>query len=341
MVTGSGPGPGFYLRWSWRDLRSHWVAVAAIALVLAIGTGVYAGLSSTSTWRRASNDASFAATNMHDLRVATNPGTFVDEGDLADLVASIPSADRVALVTERLVVPSQIDVATDDGDQLVNANIVGGTLGPEAVDRVWVRDGTVPSPGSGDAVLEIKFADYHGLDVSGSLRVAGAVDLDWTGRGVAPEDFYVTGPQGTVMAEADLANLYLHLDDGQALAGMPGQVNEVVLTLVDGSDRDAVAAELVDAAAALPGTSATVTDRDEAEAYRVLYEDIDNDQQTFTALAVLILFAAALAAFNLISRIVEAQRRELGSTRPVSRVTLRTDRRDPSGGPESGGADRH
>jgi putative ABC transport system permease protein len=55
-----------------------------------------------------------------------------------------------------------------------------------------------------------------------------------------------------------------------------------------------------------------VTDRDEAEAYRILYEDIDNDQQVFTALAVLILFAAALAAFNLISRIVEAQRRELG-----------------------------
>ena len=59
----------WWLRWSWRDLRSHWIAVTAIALVLAIGTGVYAGLGSTAEWRRQSNDASFAALAMHDLRV--------------------------------------------------------------------------------------------------------------------------------------------------------------------------------------------------------------------------------------------------------------------------------
>ena len=35
------------LRWSWRDLRSHWAKVVAIALVIAIGTGGYAGLTST------------------------------------------------------------------------------------------------------------------------------------------------------------------------------------------------------------------------------------------------------------------------------------------------------
>jgi putative ABC transport system permease protein len=44
----------------------------------------------------------------------------------------------------------------------------------------------------------------------------------------------------------------------------------------------------------------------------VLYEDIDNDQRFWNALSALVLFAAALAAFNLINRIVEAQRREIG-----------------------------
>jgi energy-coupling factor transporter ATP-binding protein EcfA2 len=64
MVTAERPSSrwlGWWLRWSWRDFRAHWIAVVAIALVLAIGTGVYAGLGSTAEWRRQSNDASFAA----------------------------------------------------------------------------------------------------------------------------------------------------------------------------------------------------------------------------------------------------------------------------------------
>ena len=44
----------------------------------------------------------------------------------------------------------------------------------------------------------------------------------------------------------------------------------------------------------------------------MLYDDIDNDQKFFTIFALLILAGAAFAAFNLIGRIVEAQRREIG-----------------------------
>ncbi len=48
-----------WLRWSLRDLRARWVQVCAIAFIIAIGTGLYAGLSSTSQWRRVSYDASY------------------------------------------------------------------------------------------------------------------------------------------------------------------------------------------------------------------------------------------------------------------------------------------
>ncbi|NIR40899.1 MAG: ABC transporter permease, partial [Actinobacteria bacterium] len=95
---------GMFLRWSGRDLRRHWVAVVAIGLVLGIGTGVFAGLGSTATWRRQSNDESFAATGIHDLRVALSPGTFTGEGSLRDLLDGIPSAGAVTAAAERLVV---------------------------------------------------------------------------------------------------------------------------------------------------------------------------------------------------------------------------------------------
>ena len=309
----SGVPPWFWVRWSLRDLRAHWVAVAAIAVVISIGTGVYAGLSSTSTWRRLSNDASFAAANVHDLRATTAQGAFVDEGALRELVRSLPSADQVAAVTERLVIDSQLEAATDDGeDVLVTARIVGGTIDPDAVDRVWVRDGTLPEPGAEAAVLEAKFADFHGLPPSGTVTLAGDRVVTYTGLGVAPEDFYVSGPEGTVMAEADLATVYLHLADAQAITGHAGAVNDVVVTVAPGGDLAAVEEDLRTAAGDVAGAGVTVSDRADVDAVRVLYEDIDNDQQFFTAFAVLVLVAAALAAFNLVNRIVEAQRREIG-----------------------------
>jgi putative ABC transport system permease protein len=310
VVTGTSPS--FWFRWSLRDLRAHWVAVAAIAVVIAIGTGVYAGLSSTSTWRRLSNDASFAAGNLHDLRVSAAPGTFVDEGTLRDLVAAIPSAGDVDAVTERLVVDGQLEADGVDGDVLVTARIVGGTLDGDAVDRVWLRDGTTPVTDTSDAVLEAKFADFHGLPGSGTVAVSGDRRIAYTGLGVAPEDFYVAGPEGTVIAEADLATLYLHLGDAQALVGRAGSVNDVVLTVRPGGDVSRVERELRGAAAGVAGAGLTVTGRDAVDAHRILYQDIDNDQQLFTAFAVLVLVAAALAAFNLVNRIVEAQRREIG-----------------------------
>lgn len=161
-------------------------------------------------------------------------------------------------------------------------------------------------------MLEAKFADYYDLPVEGTVTIAGGVGVDYTALGMAPEQFYVVSPEGSMLAHADLAHLYGSLATVQELTGRAGQVNDVVLTLIDGADRDRVAAEIDAALDALPGVGATVTTRDDADAYRVLYEDIDNDQAIFNVLSALVLVAAALAAFNLISRIVEAQRREIG-----------------------------
>ena len=307
---------GWWLRWSWRDFRSHWVAVVAIALVLAIGTGVYAGLGSTAEWRRQSNDASFAALAMHDLRVTLSPGTFVEQDALLDAIASIDGADSVSAVAERLVVDSQVDTGAMNGAEsvLVPARLVGMTFGSaRPVDEVWVRDGTAPSddPTDHSAVLEAKFADQHDLPTEGTLLVAGDRSVTYSGLGVVPEDFFYEGPQGTVFAAGELAILYLPLAAAQDISGHEGMVNDAVLVLADGADRDAIEGQLTDALSGL-GMSATVSTRDDSDAVRVLYEDIDNDQRFWNALSALVLFAAALAAFNLINRIVEAQRREIG-----------------------------
>ena len=315
MVTSEvrASSPSFrWLRWSWRDLRHNWVSVVTIALVLAIGTGVFAGLGSTGTWRRQTNDASFAALSMHDLRITLSPGTFTEEGSLIEVVSSIQNTAEVAAVVERLVVDSQVSAAGEDETILVRARIVGTDIGADAaVDAVWVRDGARPAAGDTSGVLEAKFADYYALPDSGSVEVAGGQALQYVGVGVGPEEFYISGPNGEVFAESDFAFIYLPLDAAQQLVGQPGQVNDAVLTVTDGSDIEEVAGQL-ESGLKSAGIGATVTDRDDVDAFRILYEDIENDQQIWNALSALVLFAAALAAFNLVSRVVESQRREIG-----------------------------
>ena len=239
-----------WLRWSWRDLRAHWVAVAAIAMVLAIGTGVYAGLGSTAAWRRESNDASFAALAMHDLKVELSPGTFVPEGALlAALEASSPDGDVVA-ARERLVVWSQVDSAPigNDDPVLVPARIVGMDFSSEGpVDAVWIREGTIPGAGTG--LLETKFAEAHTLPPRGELMVAGGGRLPYTGLGASPEDFFYEGPEGTIFSQSELAILYMPLTTAQRLAGRAGRVNDLVLRIADRTRRDAVRDRLATALA--------------------------------------------------------------------------------------------
>ena len=78
-----------WLKWSWRDLRSRWVQVAAIAVVIAVGTGLFSGLRSMNDWRGLSNDASYEAVNTFDLRVALSEGNLVDRGTLLKALSEV------------------------------------------------------------------------------------------------------------------------------------------------------------------------------------------------------------------------------------------------------------
>ena len=80
-----------WLRWSWRDLRRRPVQVIAIALVIAIGTGLATGLASMQEWRTLSNDASFASLAYHGARVSLAEGGFVREGRLARVAGRAPA----------------------------------------------------------------------------------------------------------------------------------------------------------------------------------------------------------------------------------------------------------
>src|SRR5215510_300334 len=301
-----------WLRWSWRDLRARWAQVFALALVIALGTGTYAALLSTSAWRTQSNDASFALLHVHDLRVALAPGSTVPEGSLLAVVRRLPHAAEVAGARERLIVPTQ--VAGPRG-VLAPGELVGtGTGRGSAADAVQVTAGRGTSGGVPAVVLDLAFARQNGLPANGLLRVAGGKLVRYTGIGQSPE-YFMGGGGGTAvfLSQKTFAVLFSALRAAQDLAGAPGRVNDLVLTLKPGTSRAVLRGELRTALAAMRApVSTTVTTRDDIPSYRVLYEDVKGDEQLWRAIAVLVLAGAAFAALNLTTRIVEAQRREIG-----------------------------
>lgn len=304
------------IRWSWRDLRAHWVKVVAIALVIAIGTGGYAGLTSTTEWRQASYDLSYRRLAMYDLRVDLATSGMVEEGTLTALVAALPSATAIVGTEERLIFPTQVEVSTPTGNVLVRGEITGSDFsgeGPEVNSYVSFtgRPLTEEDAGHPAVMVERTFAKFYDIGDTGTLAVSGDRQLEFVGQASTPE-YFTVAPEGEMfMSEATFAALFTTLETAQYLAEEPGKVNNLVLTLTDDADRELVMADLKAALASLPiGT--TVSTRDDNLSYTALTTDIDQDQALFNALAVLLLAGAVGAAFNLIHRLAEQQRREVG-----------------------------
>ena len=299
-----------HLRWAARDLRARWSVVLATALVLAIGAGLFATLGAMKQWRTESADASFAALRAHDLRAHLPPGSFVRAGELNAIAEDLGG---LLAAEERLVLPAQLTVPRRGAPLRVAGRIVGGAAG--AVDRLATRSGR--SLGAVDAgrdvvVMEAGFGEEHGLPASGTLTVGSRV-VRWVGQARAPEYFVVARDGAVWGAEASFGVLFTSLRTAQALAGRPAAVNELVVRLSPGTDARAAQRTLESRFARAPDAAdVTVTRLDQEDAHRFLYRDAENDQRVMLAFAVLILVGAGLGAFNLIGRVVEAQRREIG-----------------------------
>lgn len=306
-----------WLRWSWRDLRQRWLQVLAIALIIALGTGVYSGLISTSDWRLQSNDASFALLNMYDLRLSLTKGSYLDQEELVQAVAATEHADWITAVEPRLIQPTLVDASTADQTIIIPGRLIGAGIpgAGQMLNDVAITAGRAIEPaeaGQPVALLEHKFAAYYDLPPTGELRLSGDRTLPYVGTGLSPEYFIVFTEEGGMMAEANFAALFVSLATAQELAGRPGLVNELLFKLAPGADPEVVQAEVTTAVTSLAEVGLSFMEPADDQAYNLMYEDIDSDELFWRWMAYLFLAGAVFGAFNLATRLVEAQRREIG-----------------------------
>lgn len=310
---------GRWITWSWRDLRGHWVRVVVIAVIIALGTGAYAGLSSNARWRLATADHNYELLNMYDLRVRLAEGSQVPEGSLIGALSDIEHSEWILDVEERLVVPTQVDASTASKTLLARGALIGvsvDTPGAPTVNAVHPYVGRALAPTDQHepiALIERNFAGFHGLPESATIRIAGNQELTYIGHGVTPE-YFIVQPEGELFfSQATYAAVFTSLGTAQRVSGAEGRVNDMVLTLTDGADAEVIAAEATSAIEAThPTVGVSIMSTTDDLVHTLVYEDVDNDQVFFNMLAVIIFLGAVAAAFNLTNRLVEQQRREIG-----------------------------
>lgn len=306
-----------WLRWSWRDLRAHWLQVVAIALIIALGTGVYAGLGGQKTWRIDSMDESYARLNMYDLRLELANGSYVDDAALEAVLAGV---EGVTAFEPRLTVSTLVDASTNDEVILVEGLLVSVDLrdGGPHINQLYVRDDNgrpliAADEHTNAVVVDYMFADYHNLEVGDPIRISGGETLDFVGYGQQPEYFYLVPGDSGFTTESNYAVLFMPLSTIQRITGREGMVNGAAFLLADEADPEVVQAEIERRLAAeFPEIGYDINTQDADPAGKLLYADAEGDQETWNAVAMLFLIGAALGAFNLAGRIVESQRRQIG-----------------------------
>lgn len=306
------------LRWSLRDARRRWIQIVAIGFTLAIGIGLYAGLSSVTQWRLVSIDKSLEATRMYDLRATVSEGGDVPAGSLARLASEIDGIDRY---NERLLFDTQVETVADGEELLVHGRIVGMDVsGSEPVvnDVHLIEDSARPASGTAtpQVLVTRSFATFWDLPTSGTLTVGGDIDVDYVGAAVSPEFFLIIEGNGS-LGKSNLAVLFAPLAAAQDISGRTGAVNDLVMTLEPGADAAAVTEQLIEAAASQDGVLLDVITREATPSYIGLTGSPEIDQGIYNAISLLLFVGAAFAALNFSARMVEAQRREIGNSMAV------------------------
>jgi putative ABC transport system permease protein len=305
----------FWLRWAARDLRQRWLQVGAIALIIALGTGIYAGLGSMESWRIDSMDESYGRLKMYDLRLSLTPGSSLPQAEAVELLSQVPG---VTAVEPRLLLDTQVEVVGSDPEILVVGQIMGVETrdGGPHVNQVHIEAGRGLSVAdSSQALLEFKFARHHDLETGAQLLLGGGLEVEVVGLGQLPEYFVVmpAGEFGFFMGEASFAAVVLPLVAVQSYYQQAEQINDLLFLLDEQADRAAVQAAIEDTVTgSFPGVGITISTREEDPVHNLLYSDAVEDQVMLNFFAIILLVGASLAAFNLAGRIVESQRRQIG-----------------------------
>ncbi len=182
------------------------------------------------------------------------------------------------------------------------------------LNRLAMRSGRLPRAGAPDeAVLSEPFATAHGLVPGDTLRAV--LNTSWreltvVGIALSPEYVYAIAPGGLMPDDARFGVLWLGHEALQGAFDLDGAFNDVSMTLLPGTDAEAVVDRADNLLRRYGGTGAFA--RADQLSNWFLMNEIAQLQTLSTILPVIFLTVAAFLTNTLFARLVAVERGEIG-----------------------------
>lgn len=229
---------------------------------------------------------------------------------LAERIRLLPG---VQTVETRVVRSAIVDI--DGFDEPVIGQLVSVPERHEAeLNRLAVREGRLPRAGAPDeAVLSEPFAEAHRLVPGDSLKAV--INGNWrqlrvVGIALSPEYVYTIGPGALMPDDRRFGVIWLGQEAMQAAFDLKGAFNDVSLTLLRGTDPDAVISRLDELLARYGGVGAYA--RADQISNWFLMNEIKQLQSLAAILPTIFLAVAAFLTNMVLARLITVERSEIG-----------------------------
>jgi len=289
---------------AWRDMLAHKGQFIALVILIAIGITSYVTFQNGYYNLRASLDYAYTTLRFADFTVRV---------ERLPLTAS-RAVERVPGV-ETAIVRTVKDVGLElNNEDQATARVIS-SLGPTArLNAVHVEEGRFPAQAARDeVVLSTQFAsdtDTH-LGDRLTLLVGGQrKDVRVVGIGIDPENLYAMQSEGTLPAPGTFAIVYTTEKGIEYLFGTSNSGNDVAVTAQPGVNLEHLAEEVEDELR--PYALDSTAQREDMPSYAGLKSELEQNRLMARSMPALILAISSMSLFIALSRLVQAQRGEIG-----------------------------
>ena len=289
----------------WRDLWGMRAQALAIALVIVSGVAVFVMSLSTLDSLYQTRETYYRSHHFADVFGTLKRAPL----SLARRIQEVPGVDRVET---RVVAYVNIDVA--GFAEPVSAHLISlPETGPGLLNRVFLRSGRLPEPGSDDEVLvSEEFAAAHGLGPGDRLRATingRSEQLAIVGLALSPEYIYQIAPGAMFPDYARYGVLWMARKPLATAYDMDGAFNDVALTLARGANGDDVIDRLDELLKPYGGTGAFA--RKDQLSHRFLSEELKQQETIATLFPLIFLGVAAFLLNVVVSRLISLEREQI------------------------------
>lgn len=289
---------------AWRDMLAHKGQFVALVILIAIGIASYVTFQNGYYNLKASLDHAYATLRLADLSVRV---------DRMPLTASRAVERIPGVATARVRTVTDVGLELPNGDQAV-ARIIS-TPGTDAdVDAVYVEEGRFPAEGARDEVLlSTQFAKDTGTRPGDwlTLRIGGErTRARVSGIGTDPENLYGMQSETNLPAPGTFALVFTTEQGVEHLLGTAHSGNDVAIIAERGIDLDDLADRVEDELR--PYGLVSTAQHEDMPSWAGLESELKQNRLMARSMPALVLAISAMSLFIALTRLVQAQRGEIG-----------------------------